>query len=183
VPSAGNLEGKKICVERRNVMTARPHGSVAAFLHRANLFAAVLAIMAGIFGMHVMTGTHSMHSPDAAIATTATAAAAGMVHAGPSGGHTGHQTPGTSSDAQVSGGQDAGGASVEQCPDTGGCPGMQAMTAACIPSANTGSLTAPLPGTAVLAVNNNSGALLVGAGRWSYLPGSPSPGELCISRT
>jgi hypothetical protein len=165
-------------------MTARPHGSVAAFLHRAGLFAAVLAIMAGIFGMHVMTGTHSMHSPDAAIATTATAAAAGMVHSGPSG-HTGHQTPGPSSDSPVSGGQDAAGTAVEQCPDTGSCscPSMQAMTGACIPSANTGSLTAPLPGTAVLAVNNNPGTLLVGAGRWSYLPGSPSPGELCISRT
>ena len=159
-------------------MTATAQSSVAAFLHRAGLFAAVLAIIAGIFGMHVMTGTHSMHSP-----ATAAATSAGMAHAEPSVGHTGHPTQGTSSDSQASGGQETAGTSLEQYPDTGNCPTMQAMTAACIPSANTGSLTAPLPGTAVLAVNTNPGALLAVTGQWSYLPHSPSPGELCISRT
>ena len=163
-------------------MTARPLGSVAAFLHRAGLFATVLAIIAGIFGMHVMTGTHSMHASAAGTASAATAATAGMVHAEPSG-HEGHQTTGMAPEARAPMGQETSGAPVDQCSGSGSCHSMQAATMGCIPSANTGSLAAPLPGTAVLAVNNNPGALLVGAGRWSYLPGSPSPGELCISRT
>jgi hypothetical protein len=57
------------------------------------------------------------------------------------------------------------------------------MTAACTPSAKSGSLAAPLPGTGIIARNINAGAPGTPSARWSYLPGSPSPGELCISRT
>lgn len=45
------------------------------------------------------------------------------------------------------------------------------------------ALAAPLPGTKVFTVNLN--AIVAGAvtGDYAYLPGSPSPGELSISRT
>jgi hypothetical protein len=37
------------------------------FLRRAGLFSLVLALIAGIFGMHVMNGHHIMHGPAIAI--------------------------------------------------------------------------------------------------------------------
>ncbi|MCU1548296.1 MAG: hypothetical protein JWO29_1247 [Arthrobacter sp.] len=72
-------------------MTAS-HRNLAAFLRRAGLLAGLLAIIAGIFGMHVMTGTHSMHSPAAVTAIT------DGVHAGAAAadGHAVQQASGTS---------------------------------------------------------------------------------------
>ena len=60
---------------------------------------------------------------------------------------------------------------------------MQAMGAACTPSAKTASFTAPLPGDSGLAVNTGAGFNLAARATYSYLPGSPSPGDLSISRT
>jgi hypothetical protein len=60
---------------------------------------------------------------------------------------------------------------------------MPTMASSCTPSAKTGSLAAPLPGTTVFGTapaTRVTGALLSG---YSYLPGGPSPGELSISRT
>lgn len=160
-------------------MTAPAHTRAVAFLCRAGLVAAVLALIAGIFGMHIMTGTHSMHSPAATQAATAVTA-----H-GPSSGdnHMGQHATGPSSARVAAGVQEAAGTSAGQCSEAGGCTSMQAMTAACTPSAKTGSLAAPQPGTGMISVNINTGALSTITDRWSYLPGSPSPGELCISRT
>ena len=57
-------------------MTA-PHRNVtSAFIHRAGLLAGILAVLAGILGMHVITGGHSMHSP----VTLTAAAGAGAGH-------------------------------------------------------------------------------------------------------
>jgi len=50
-------------------MTVPAHAPAVAFLRRAGLLTAVLALIAGIFGMHVMTATHAMHSPATAPAT------------------------------------------------------------------------------------------------------------------
>jgi hypothetical protein len=158
-------------------MTAAAKRLAMAFLRRAGGFAAVLAVIAGILGMHVMTGNHSMHSPAAM-----TAATAGAVHAeSPADSHSGYyQASGTHSTHQASG-QDLAVASSGPCSD--GCTGMQTMTTSCTPSAKTGSLTAPLPGTTVFGAV--PAGLLSGGlpGVYSYLPGGPSPGELSISRT
>lgn len=153
-------------------MTATAQARSTAFLHRAGLFAAVLAIIAGIFGMHVMTGTHAMH---VASFTAVTA------HAASSGHHGGHQAK--DRDQAAPGAQDTARVHAENCSDPGGCASMQTMTAACTPSAKTGSLTAPLPGTAVFAFGSNTTADARATEYWSYLPDGPSPGELSISRT
>ena len=158
-------------------MTAPAHAFAIGFLRRAGLFTAVLALIAGIFGMHVMTATHALHSPAAAAAT------AGAHHDSSPAGHTGVHPPGPSSAAELPGGQDEAGARTVQCTDSGNCTSMQSMTAACTPSAKKGSLAAPLPGTGIIARNANAGTPSTISALWSYLPGSPSPGELCISRT
>lgn len=158
-------------------MTAPAHARAISFLRRAGLLATVLALIAGIFGMHVMTATHAMHSP-------ATAAAAVSVHHESSrAGHTGEHDPGPSAASDMPGALDEAGTRTAQCSGSGNCASMQPMTAACTPSAKTGSLAAPLPGAGIIARNVTSGTLATISARWSYLPGSPSPGELCISRT
>lgn len=155
-------------------MTASAKARATAFLRHAGLFAAVLAVIAGIFGMHVITGTHAMHSP---------AATAGTAHAAPSGHNGGHVAPETVRDHLASGVQDTASVEAEKYSDSGGCASMQTMTAACIPSAKTGSLTAPLPGTAVFAIGSKTGDAAKATECWSYRPDSPTAGELSISRT
>ena len=158
-------------------MTAQAPAFAIAFLRRAGLFAAVLALIAGIFGMHVMTATHAMHSP-------ATAAATVSAHHGSSpAGRAGAHPPGPSSSPDVHAAQDEAGARTVQCTDSNNCTSMQSMTAACTPSAKTGSLAAPLPGTGIITRNPTTGTQSTISALWSYLPGSPSPAELCISRT
>jgi hypothetical protein len=155
-------------------MTATVKSRATAFLRHAGLLATVLAVIAGIFGMHVITGTHAMHSP---------AATAGTAHAAPSGHHGSHQAPETLRDYQAPGVQDTASVQAENCSGSGGCASMQTMTAACTPSAKTGSLTAPLPGTAVFAIGSKTGDAATATESWPYLPDSPTPGELSISRT
>lgn len=65
---AANLKSEP-ATEWRTILTAA-HATANAFLHRAGLLTALLALIAGIFGMHVMTATHNMHSP-AVVAVTA----------------------------------------------------------------------------------------------------------------
>jgi hypothetical protein len=60
---------------------------------------------------------------------------------------------------------------------------MQAMVAACTPLAKTAPFTAPPPGDSGLAVYTRAGFSLAGPATCSYLPCSPSPGDLSISRT
>ena len=88
-------------------MTAPAHATAIAFLRRAGLLTAVLALIAGIFGMHVMTATHAAHSP-------ATAAATVSAHhdSSPAGGHAGEHPPGPSSAPD-----DARGTGRSGCPD------------------------------------------------------------------
>lgn len=160
-------------------MNAPGHRLATTFLHRAGLLAGVLAIIAGIFGMHVMTGTHSVHAPAAVTATSD-----GTVHSYPAvDGHAGHQAPGAPTAHQASALQDKDVASAQSCSCSGDCTSMQAMTVSCIPSAKTWSLAAPLPGITGFGVNDRAGMSSTVTARNAYLPGSPSPGELSISRT
>ncbi|MDZ4089795.1 MAG: hypothetical protein U1D68_01115 [Arthrobacter sp.] len=158
-------------------MTGPAHAPAIAFLRRAGLFTAVLALIAGIFGMHVMTATHALHSPATAAAT------AGAHHDSSTAGHAGEAPAGPSSARVVHAAQDEAGARTVQCADSNKCTSMQSMSAACTPSAKTGSLAAPLPGTLIIARTTSTGTQSTISALWSYLPGSPSPGELCISRT
>lgn len=172
-------------------MAAPARALAITFLRRAGLLTAVLALIAGIFGMHVMTATHAMHSPATAAVAVSTphgsspataAAAVSIPHGSSPAGHTAERLPGPAS-AQMPAAQDEAGARTGPCTDSDNCTSMQSMTAACTPSAKTGSLAAPLPGTGIITRNTNAAMLSAIGQRWSYLPGSPSPGELCISRT
>jgi hypothetical protein len=156
-------------------MTATPRAHAAAFLLRAGMLAAVLAVIAGILGMHVLTGNHSTHST---ATMTATAAGAGTGSGTAHGG--GYQSP-TADWIQMASNQGMTGACAELCP--GACPGVDAPTISCIPSLTSGSLAAPLPGMSLFG--SIPGTLMAGAppGAYPYLPTGPSPGELSVSRT
>lgn len=154
-------------------MTALAPARAIAFLCRVGLFAAVLALIAGIFGMHVMTATHALHSP----------ATVSVHHGSSPAGHTGGHASGPVSAAALPAVQGAEGSVTEPCGGSGNCSGMQSATGSCIPSAKTGSLAAPLPGAGIIGRNVATETLIQLRAQWSYHPGSPSPGDLCIIRT
>lgn len=161
-------------------MAASRRNAASAFFCRAGLLTCILAVLAGILGMHVITGSHGMHSPAAL-----TAAHAATDHAGSTvaDGHAAHGTPGTSSGHHSSGGHNADSVSGEECACSGNSAGMHSMTVSCTPSGKTGSLAIPVPGTAVFGAVSSAGAPAAVPASYPYLPGSPSPGELSISRT
>lgn len=158
-------------------MTAASRGPVTAFLLRTGHLTAALAIIAGIFGMHIMTGSHSMTAAHSTPATSAGPAVAQM-HSTPAGhaGHGGQLSPHRATVAETV--TD----SSPSCSPAGACPEMSAMDAACVLKPGNTSLSAPLPGTAPYALPDFNGAAAVGT-NYSYSPDSPSPGDLCISRT
>jgi hypothetical protein len=160
---------------KEDLMTAPAQPRAIAFLRRAGLLAAVLSVIAGIFGMHVLTATHAAHSP--------ATAAANAHHDSPAAGHPGDHLPGPVLAADEPEMHDLAAIRAVQCADPGACTGRHVMTGFCTPSAKTGSLTAPLPGTAIIAGISDAGARAAISARWSYRPAGPSPGELCISRT
>lgn len=152
-------------------MTARTRVLSAALL-RAGLLAAVLAIVAGIFGMHVMAA-HSSHAGHPAVVQPQAAdpaaghPAAGHTHTGDTAGHpAGHAAVANFSAA-------------ESC--SSGCPGAQEAGAPCIPLAKTASFAVvpPQAGTAGPAPT----ATARGTVGYSYIPSSPTPCDLSISRT
>lgn len=156
-------------------MTAASRRHLTAFLLRAGFLTVALAIIAGIFGMHIMTGAHSMagaHSAPVAAADTV------MTHA--------HGTP---ADDHGDGAGLAPHTAIvpetapgSSCSTAGTCHEMSGMDAACVLSPGNTSFTAPLPGTAPYALPDFGAAATAGT-TYSYSAGSPSPGDLCISRT
>ena len=163
-------------------MTARFRVLPAALL-RAGLVAAVLAIMAGILGMHVMTAAHSSHSLPG-----------GAPFGQAAGGHpAGHAAVGHS-DGQIHGAHSAGphaapaAIAVEDASFTApgscgsACPGIQESGTSCIPLSKTGSLAVFPPPTS-LAVEPVPAADARPAGSYSYIRSGPTPGSLSISRT
>ncbi|MCM0616567.1 hypothetical protein [Paenarthrobacter sp. TYUT067] len=147
----------------------------------ATLLAAVLAIIAGILGMHVMTGTHSARSA-AAVPADMTATAAQAAAGNPSG-HGGHQPPSSGATATEELSTSHGAVSPAQCSCSGNCSSEHSMTAACIPSAAAGVLAAPVPTEAPSITAPTLDSTFAVWNLWSYRPGGPSPGELSISRT
>jgi hypothetical protein len=155
-------------------MTAARAGRVTAFLCRAVLLAGFLAVVTGILGMHIMTGAHSMpaSAPVMGMATEQIHSAAG--HPG------GALASSPRTTAEAASGMAAGPSSP--CANVTDCPRMSAMDGLCIPSPANTSMSAPPPGTTPFQTAGTS--VLVSANTsYSYLPESPSPGDLCISRT
>jgi len=146
------------------------------FLRRAGLFSLVLALVAGIFGMHVLNGHHLMHGPASAMTAPESAA-----HSHPS--HSvGDPARGVTAVAvETAAGEEMSAAAG--CPD-GDCSGTQAMTVSCIPAGKTGTLAAPVPGTAVFAAaQGRAGPAGQVTGCSAHWPATPTPCELSISRT
>lgn len=157
-------------------MTAPSRGPLTAFFLRAGFLTAALAIIAGIFGMHIMTGAHHIsaaHSMPAAVGGESTihmpSIPAGHSHA------TGASPDGRAVTQAVTG-------SSSSCAPAGSCPEMSAGGNACVLSPGNTSLSAPAPGTAPHALPD-LGVAAAASRNYSYSPGSPSPGDLCISRT
>ncbi|MFB9653490.1 hypothetical protein [Pseudarthrobacter oxydans] len=156
-------------------MTASSQRRLTAFLLSAGFLVAALAIIVGIFGMHVMTGAHDM-GPGHSM----TAAGGGPVvqlqtmpvsHS--------HKTM---TDGAAEAPAVVTGSSASSCAPAGSCPEMTAGAAACVLAPGTTTLAAPLPGTASYELPD-FGAAAAATRTYSYSPDSPSPGDLCISRT
>lgn len=159
---------------RRNTMTAISARRARAFLLRGTLLAGLLAIIVGILGMHIMTGTRDMPAAATGHETEAP-------HAMQASGHPGHVADITNVQG-VSAAPGITHAPRPSCADTGGCTMMSAMGGDCVPSPGTTTLAAPPPGTTALASSGGpiTGAPAIGYG---FIPRSPSPGQLSISRT
>lgn len=156
-------------------MTAA-RGVAPVFLRRAGMFSLVLALIAGLFGMHVMNGHHLNHGPASA---TAAAGSAGTSHHSHS---AGAAAPGVASGASGTAAGEELSASAE-CQD-GDCSATQAMAVSCIPSGKTGTLAAPVPGTAEFAAAHvRAGPAGQVTSRSAHRPATPTPCELSISRT
>ncbi|WP_332602099.1 hypothetical protein [Arthrobacter sp. S2(2024)] len=143
-------------------MTDPSRGRATAFLLRTGLLAGLLAIIGGIVGMHVMAGGHSMHATPA-MGQSAVVGPATVI--GPS-----HIV------------QHADSSPAQSCASPGTCTTMSALHAVCVPAPGHNTLTAPLPGVPPYANAGTSEAGTLVSG-YSHRPGSPSPGDLCISRT
>ncbi len=131
------------------------------FLRRVSLLLLVAAVMAGIFGMHVVSGSHGAHPASSA---SPVVTAGSSPHA-----HENLQLHGNSS------------ADPDKC-RSASCSCTQASTTNCIPSLKTGSLAAPPPAVAIGATPASL-ELHNFPRSWSYQPPGPTPVQLCISRT
>lgn len=162
---------------------------------RAGLLAALLALVAGILGMHVMTADHSAHGPGSAGHAVAAASGGGPLGgtpaapAGPAAhpaGHdaVGHLPHGTSGDRHLGPDSHAGApallAGAESC--GGSCPGADEQGTACTPSAQAGSLTVLPPRTGLAIHPDPAGGVQAGTAT-ARIPSTPTPCELSISRT
>ncbi|MHC6223132.1 hypothetical protein [Arthrobacter sp. MMS24-S77] len=150
-------------------MTTAISASIEVFLRRAGLFAGMVAIIAGILGMHILSGSHDM-------TLSASGSAAGMLHTGHVMGDAGGQPQ-----ALVSHPDAALSPSASFCPAPAAFPSMSTMDQECIPAPGSTSFDVPLPGTTCRTHRVQIGTDH-GAGR-SYVSSSPSPGDLGISRT
>jgi len=163
----------------------------AAALRRGLLLVGVLAIVAGFLGMHIMTGMHGGHAMTAATSSAGAAHSANSLASHP-GAHalqdrtTGHDSmapppvptagPERTADSRAA-------APAASCVCQSSCTDPALMHSACVPSAAVTSLAAPPPGMAPTSLHTPD-SRGDGADRtYSYLPASPSPGDLSISRT
>ena len=146
------------------------------FLRRAGLLAGLLAIIAGVLGMHILTGSHNMAMAGPMPAMEAVQEAVEQ----PATGHGGHRTATTAAASLTAPADPAPASAASGCTAANPCADMSTMGGSCIPSPGTGAPAVPPPTSSLTATD---WPLPAPAARYSYLPESLSPGELCISRT
>jgi len=150
--------------------TANPAGP-ASSLRRAALLAGILAVLAGFLGMHILTGSHGLHS---------------YAPASGSAGHAAADHPAAPASAPAHGQHpslNAGPTTPPPCVCQGGCAEKPAAHVDCTPSPAGASLSAPQPGTTLLAMQSWTAALAGRQPHYAFLPGTPTPRDLSISRT
>ncbi|MDQ0663119.1 hypothetical protein QFZ35_001617 [Arthrobacter ulcerisalmonis] len=147
-------------------MTAR---AVASLLRKAWLLTAILAVVAGLLGMHVLTSGHASHG---AVSQGAAAVAHSPAGDHAVGDHAATGATDVSTDAPV--------VAPATCGDS--CPGAQAPGAQCIPSAPGAPVTVSPP-QATLAALPLLPTVSTPGPAYDYLPPSPTPCDLSISRT
>ncbi|MGO4186419.1 hypothetical protein [Pseudarthrobacter sp. TAF60_1] len=152
-------------------------GFARTLLLRGALITAVLAIIAGIFGMHVMTGNHAAHGDH----TAAVQVAGGHPDAGHDAGHAtaGHMAVGHTAAVEIEAVPTIAGS--DSC--AGSCHSMQESGASCIPSAKAGALTVFPPQESGFVLRAGSGSHTGPTVAYAHTPASPTPCELSISRT
>ena len=171
---------------------ARPVG----LLRYALVLAGLLAVVLGLLGMHVLGGSHGMHAPAASAPATSGPAATGP-EAGRPAGHGTHdatvrgsvQVPDAIGEARAAlsltpSSATIGGTEVPPpCVCQDGCAEKQAVHAGCTPSPAGASLSAPQPGSTFLDGESWTAARADLPPGYAYLPGTPTPRDLSISRT
>ena len=176
-------------------MPAATPARAAAWLRHAVLLAALLAVIAGFLGMHILSGSHGMHSQAPPSGTTGHTAAEHPAAPAPApahGTHAGHSThsshqagspaPPPSPDV-IPAAVTVGGTEVPpSCVCQGGCA-EPAMHVGCTPSPAGATLSAPQPGAALPAARPWTAGRTDLPSGYAYRPGTPSPNDLSISRT
>ncbi len=146
-------------------MTAGSALVPASALRRVVLLAGILAVIAGFLGMHILATSHGMH-------VQAPAGSHGHSAANHAGAPATAAVPALAGDTQA----------PPSC-GQGGCAGKSAVHIDCTPSVAGISLSAPPPGATVLEVQSRTAALAGPAAGYTFVPRSPSPSDLSISRT
>lgn len=184
-------------------MSAIAAGNPVAVLRRGSLLVGLLAVIAGFLGMHIVSGSHGPHAQaplpgsiqTSTAAHAASQAAADQTAAHPAG-HSGHGAAGTSPQAHNSpaAAQTAppatpaaatiGGTQVPpSCTCQGGCAETPSAHIGCTPSPAGASFSAPQPGTTLVEAPHWTAERSDRRSGYAYLPGTPTPRDLSISRT
>ncbi|MFJ5956231.1 hypothetical protein ACIQC5_09755 [Paenarthrobacter sp. NPDC092416] len=162
----------------------RERTMTGSVLHAIGLLSTVLALTAGILGMHVMPSSHSMHTMATITGSpTATTGVVSTIIDGSAAGHSGHAGPAQERIMSQNAADSETFPSRAQCSCSGNCPNQHMMTAPCIPSVAPVGLSAPLPVDSVSITAPSRISTMTSWSLWAYRPAGPSPGELSISRT
>ncbi|WCI07941.1 hypothetical protein PJ267_15200 [Arthrobacter sp. OVS8] len=170
-------------------MPAATPARAAAWLRHAVLLAALLAVIAGFLGMHILSGSHGVHSQAPPSGTTGHTAAEHAAAPPPAPAHDtlqpqGRVTGSTPSPDVIPAAVTVGGTDVPpSCVCQGGCAEKPAMHVGCTPSPAGATLSAPQPGAALPAARPWTAVRADLPSGYAYRPGTPSPNDLSISRT
>ncbi|TQS92566.1 hypothetical protein EU811_09710 [Arthrobacter sp. TS-15] len=182
-------------------MTTQRSGTASAVL-RVALVTAVLALITGILGMHIVAGAHASHpahaasvnpgaDPSGTVAVSHGAATSTPVSYGAnSHDHSDHGKPVAEKDP-ASGSPStlpgeipaASDMDLSQCLCSGNCAEGHSVSVHCIPNVAASSMAAPDPGRPVWLVRLTTATGNAALAPPTHSPRSPSPGELSISRT
>ena len=160
---------------RRTAMPAATAARPVTLLRDALLLAGLVAVVLGLLGMHVLAGSHGMHAQAAPSGSTAMSTwlhSDGQMHSA-------HAEPSVAPASATTGGTEVPPSCV--CGD--GCAEKPTVHAGCTPSPAGASLSAPQPGSTFFDGGSWTASRADRPSGYAYLPGTPTPRDLSISRT